>query len=127
MYYRYVKDIFTNETLDPPAPWKRIKYSKASKDLYAYVRSGHIETKNESNTPAQARNRKLFILQGQIAGHIRMSYLLAEQVKSMYPNDGFYAMTTPEIVAKGDNLIKQERETANRNRQLLRPKTNRII
>lgn len=112
MYYRFIKEALTQETLAQPTKWVRIKSCAFNSYLQSLLRAGVIETKDESNSPLQARNRRLFILQGQIEGNLRMTWLLAEEVKRVYPNQNYFGMTSLEIIRLGDHLIAREREFA---------------
>lgn len=128
MYYRWTSKAINcqdyKNLADDINKWYRESYSsfiKALPNYYDLQVNGYLEIKDESNSPKQWANRKLWELEGRTLACFRQVHLLVETYKVFWPQEwNYYQSYTWQQMNKMDQLnwfldkLRKQRESNKR-------------
>ena len=93
MYYRWTekaRPFISSYDGEVVGKWKRIKYSELLKkypQYWQWVRQGDMEIKDESSTPKQIAQRKMWQLLGRTKALSSQMSVLAAELRANYPHE----------------------------------------
>lgn len=101
MYYRWTE----KATIIPPekrGKWIRTTHSKLLTKYPQYliwVRSGHMEIKDESSTAKQIAQRKMWQMIGRTVGLTKQMRLLAAELRANFPDEYDKYMSDMQVIS----------------------------